>query len=172
MAIALTQFSGFCGFRPLPEISSFLSTVPEFAAVVGSSAAESFTSAVPASSSDKSFNSSTKGDPSRVTEYQAVLRELFSALMNADPSLVKDQVRQLVARYQREEPEKTKRHGTVEELVTRLNDQFPDDVGIFCSYVLNVIELQPGQAAFLKANEPHAYLTGGPSPLRFIRSWD
>ncbi|KAG0144896.1 hypothetical protein CROQUDRAFT_659462 [Cronartium quercuum f. sp. fusiforme G11] len=39
----------------------------------------------------------------------------------------------------------------------------------FCTYMLNLVHLQPGQAAFLSANEPHAYLSGGePEPLLFI----
>lgn len=168
MAIAVTPFSGFCGFRPLPEISSFLSSVPEFAAVVGSTAAEHFTSAVPASSSDAASTASTKGSADQVKKNQKALEELFSALMNADPTLVKEEVRKLVKRYAGE-GDKAKTYGTIEELVTRLNEQFPDDVGIFCAFVLNVVELKPGQAAFLKANEPHAYLTGG--ELRASCKW-
>jgi mannose-6-phosphate isomerase len=47
------------------------------------------------------------------------------------------------------------------ELVMQLHSQFPGDVGCFCAYFLNHIILQPGQAIFLKANLPHAYLSGG-----------
>ena len=47
------------------------------------------------------------------------------------------------------------------ELVLRLNDQFPGDVGCFCVYFLNHMRLEPGQAMFLRANLPHAYLSGG-----------
>ena len=43
----------------------------------------------------------------------------------------------------------------------RLYSQFPGDVGCFCVYFLNFIRLLPGEAIFLNANMPHAYLFGG-----------
>ena len=44
--------------------------------------------------------------------------------------------------------------------VLRLTQQFPGDVGVFAPYLLNTVTLQPGEAIFLAANEPHAYLDG------------
>lgn len=41
-----------------------------------------------------------------------------------------------------------------------MNEHFPNDVGSLCLFFLNVIELEPGQAIFLPAKEPHAYLSG------------
>ena len=49
----------------------------------------------------------------------------------------------------------------VSEVMLRLYSQFPGDVGCFCVYFLNIINLLPGQAIFLNANMPHAYLSGG-----------
>jgi len=46
-------------------------------------------------------------------------------------------------------------------IVLRLHSQFPGDVGCFCVYFLNLMSLLPGQAIFLNANVPHAYLSGG-----------
>jgi len=46
-------------------------------------------------------------------------------------------------------------------IILRLHSQFPGDVGCFCVYFLNLISLLPGQAIFLGANVPHAYLAGG-----------
>ena len=46
-------------------------------------------------------------------------------------------------------------------LVQRLSTQFPGDVGIFCAFVLNYVKLEPRQAIFLGAGEPHAYISGG-----------
>lgn len=42
----------------------------------------------------------------------------------------------------------------------QLNEQFPNDVGSLSLFFLNVIQLEPGQAIFLPAKEPHAYLSG------------
>lgn len=48
----------------------------------------------------------------------------------------------------------------------RLHSQYPGDIGCFSIYFLNHVVLEPGQAMFLGANEPHAYIYGGwSSPL-------
>lgn len=167
MAIALTEFSGFCGFRPLDQISEFLTTVPEFAAVIGPDAAAEFVKAVTTADSnlkDRCAASAKDSPPTEVKPLQSALRNLFKALMESDPETqIKPQLRALVKRYQ-QETGATKAADmpadSVEELVCRLNEQFPDDVGCFCTFILNVVKLQPGQACFLQANEPHAYLSG------------
>lgn len=41
-----------------------------------------------------------------------------------------------------------------------LNCDFPNDVGILCLFFLNIIDLEPGQAIYLPAQIPHAYLSG------------
>lgn len=159
MAIALTPFSGFCGFMPLNQIADNVENVPEFAAVVGD-AGSAFVKAVKSASRD-SLASSAKERPKPLAE---ALKSLFSALMEADEAKsVKPNVRKLVQRYQKETGKSQSselKSGSIEELVVRLNEQFPDDIGIFCAYLLNVVTLQPGEACFLQANEPHAYLQG------------
>lgn len=45
-------------------------------------------------------------------------------------------------------------------LFKRLWRQYPNDVGCFCVFLLNYIKLKPGEAIFLGANEPHAYIAG------------
>jgi mannose-6-phosphate isomerase len=49
---------------------------------------------------------------------------------------------------------------TADAVALRLSSQFPNDVGIFAPYLLNLLRLAPGEAVFLGANEPHAYLSG------------
>ena len=163
MAIALSQFSGFCGFRPLHEIAQYLESFPEFAAVVGE-AGSAFTKAVKSEPKDVTTRST---DAKSSPNLSSVLKNLFSALMNADPEQsVKPQVQALVARLQREKGASSSndlKSGSLDELIIRLNEQFPNDVGIFCAFMLNVVSLEPGQAVFLRANEPHAYLQGGAS---------
>ena len=46
------------------------------------------------------------------------------------------------------------------QTVMELAQEYPGDVGLFSPLMLNVIELQPGQAMFLDAQTPHAYLKG------------
>lgn len=40
------------------------------------------------------------------------------------------------------------------------NHYFPNDVGVLSIFYLNILQLKPGQAIFLAANAPHAYLSG------------
>ncbi|PFG57839.1 mannose-6-phosphate isomerase type 1 [Vibrio sp. ES.051] len=45
-------------------------------------------------------------------------------------------------------------------LILALEKQYPGDIGLFAPLLLNVITLQPGEAMFLDAETPHAYLQG------------
>ncbi|EOB3674788.1 TPA: mannose-6-phosphate isomerase, class I [Vibrio vulnificus] len=45
-------------------------------------------------------------------------------------------------------------------LVLELAQSYPSDVGLFAPFMLNVLTLKPGQAMYLDARTPHAYLKG------------
>lgn len=79
--------------------------------------------------------------------------------MTADKSKLKSELAKLVARYKSggAKPDEEK----VKDLVIRLEEQYPGDVGVFCAFVLNYVQMQPGEAIFLGAGEPHAYVSGG-----------
>lgn len=51
-----------------------------------------------------------------------------------------------------------------DELLTKVfdhcNHYFPNDIGVLSIFFLNIVQMKPGQAIFLAANEPHAYLSG------------
>ena len=74
--------------------------------------------------------------------------------MNAEPSGVAKSVQKLAARLQ------VGAASDAEMLAARLLQQYPGDVGIFSAWLLNHIVLADGEAVFLPANEPHAYLQG------------
>lgn len=149
MAIAITPFEAFCGFLPASDIAKYLDEVPELVPLIS----ESITS---------SFRSAATRVPAERVDLDAIknaLRELFGALMNASASEVKATIASIRSRYvsgQASEEEKK-----IKDLLLRLDDQFPGDVGVLCTFVLNFVTLEPGQAVFLKANEPHAYISGG-----------
>ncbi|MBL0732335.1 MAG: mannose-6-phosphate isomerase, class I [Desulfosarcina sp.] len=44
--------------------------------------------------------------------------------------------------------------------IIKLQDQYPEDIGVLSPVFLNLVCLQPGQAMFLPAGELHAYLEG------------
>ncbi len=45
-------------------------------------------------------------------------------------------------------------------LIMELNKSYPGDIGLFAPLMLNVLTLKPGEAMFLDAKTPHAYLKG------------
>ncbi|WP_282176261.1 mannose-6-phosphate isomerase, class I [Vibrio nereis] len=46
------------------------------------------------------------------------------------------------------------------DLIIELSKQYPGDIGLFAPLILNVITLKPGEAMFLSARTPHAYIKG------------
>ncbi|RPD96063.1 mannose-6-phosphate isomerase [Candidatus Pantoea deserta] len=52
------------------------------------------------------------------------------------------------------------REGQPWETIKAIAQVYPDDSGLFSPLLLNVITLQPGEAMFLYAETPHAYLKG------------
>ncbi|KAF5365186.1 hypothetical protein D9758_005347 [Tetrapyrgos nigripes] len=145
LALALTPFRALCGFQPLPAIAENLKSTPELAALIPPAITQEFISL------------SSSPSPSS-PEAKAALKNVFAALMTAEESNYKKQLDLLVKRYQSSGPSYPE--GSVEELVLRLDSQFPGDIGIFCVFVLNYVALQPGEAIFLGAGEPHAYVSG------------
>ncbi|XP_049668729.1 mannose-6-phosphate isomerase [Accipiter gentilis] len=144
MAIALTPFEGLCGFRPVEEIVSFLQSVPELRALIGEVAAEQ-------------LERSGSDDPRGVS---AALRVCFTRLMKSEKKFFVDQLNMLVKRISQEAAEGKDTSGSNGDLLLRLHSQYPGDIGCFTIYFLNLVKLEPGEAMFLGANEPHAYLHG------------
>jgi mannose-6-phosphate isomerase len=149
MALAITPFTALCGFLPLPHIATYLEKVPELAALIPQAVLDNFLRVVPTT------------DPNAPAAKQA-LRDVFSAVMTAPTDTFTTQLARLIERF-----ESLSVHAEeegVRKLVLRLNTQFPNDIGIFCSFLLNYVELSPGEAIFLGAGEPHAYVSGGQHP--------
>ena len=142
MALAITPFQALCGFRPLPEIANFLNT-PELQAHIPPSIVNIFLLI-------------SGSNPTELAE-KAALKTLFASLMTADESIIHHQLDILVKRYQSQ----VTQDNDMAQLVLNLNEQFPGDIGLFCPFLLNYVRLDPGQAIFLGAGEPHAYISGG-----------
>ncbi|THV49446.1 hypothetical protein BGAL_0194g00050 [Botrytis galanthina] len=158
MTIAITPFDGLCGFRPLAEISHFLSTIPSLKKLVGESEAEEYQSAVKGQeTSDKSEDEAKN---------KKALQKVFTALMNAKKEDVENASKELVASAEEEGDNFAGGGGPSNEgkeladLVVRLNKQFPGDIGLFVQFFLNYVKLEVGEAMFLKADDIHAYLSG------------
>lgn len=146
MAIALTPFSALCGFLPTDRIVSYLEAVPEFAGLIPVAVQQTF---ITSASSRVASSWETRKE----------LKKLFTSLMTTEESRLVPAFKTLVERYKGGQVNDTEK-GLV-DLVMRLHDQFPGDVGVFCSFMLNYVELEKGEAIFLGAGEPHAYVSGG-----------
>jgi len=148
MAIAITPFRGLCGFRPLPEIATALRSTPELASLLSVELTQAFLAV------------SEHADP----KVRVELRQVFSAIMMAEDALFKHQLETLVERYEAGGATDGESRDVV-DLVLDLYRQYPGDIGVFCAFLLNYIHLAPGEAIFLGAGEPHAYLSGGTSMI-------
>lgn len=131
LAIALTPFLALCGFRPYDEIYANLKENEPLSDLIGAENIEQI---------------KVNGPDG--------LKHCFSLLMHSKDSAVYSCIAKLSESFKTKEPTVDRR------IFHQLNEQFPNDVGSLCLFFLNVIELQPGQAIFLPAKEPHAYLSG------------
>lgn len=185
MAIALTPFRGFCGFLPLPQMLLLLSTIPEMRSLIGEEPLEKLAASLslplPASSGkegevdeelSKLAEKSTGGGKVEETtpEQKKALRGVFEVLMRSSEESVKSTLQSLLSRYSSSSTKcATQAEERLVELVKQLNSQFPDDVGVLCCFILNVVELEVGKSVFLKADEPHAYISGGEYGVEFVQ---
>ncbi|XP_065077345.1 mannose-6-phosphate isomerase [Ochlerotatus camptorhynchus] len=132
LAIALTEFQAMCGFRPYAEIHSLLTAWPEIETLLGKNNIESLAS----------------GD-------EAALKKLYATLMHSEPEQLEKCIFGMVAKIQARSA-----RSDLDNLFLQLHKDFPDDVGLLSIYFLNILHLKPGQAIYLPANVPHAYISG------------
>ncbi|KAI0521955.1 mannose-6-phosphate isomerase [Xylaria bambusicola] len=156
MTIAVTDFEGLCGFRPLEEIAHFLASVPALRQLVGEDVSKGFIDRVKSQETDDASKEQNK----------RALRSVFAALMQSSPEEVASASKSLVSEADSKGADfadrgtKSTSGETMAKLIHRLNQQFPDDIGLFVLFFLNYVTLSPGEALFLKADDIHAYLSG------------
>lgn len=88
----------------------------------------------------------------RARPEEAALREVLTAILSADRATMAATVQETAAACER-----------LGEEYTRYADiarDFPGDPGVLAAMLLNFVRLQPGQALYLGAGVPHAYLSG------------
>lgn len=184
LACALTPFEAMCGFRAPADLAAQLSATPELRAMMGEAAAAALAAAASRAAagtgSDEAGCSAGAGAgagsadaASAASEAQSsfkeALRAAFRAVMTQPAEAVATHTAALAARLSAA----TSAAGAApsddsaapgplpaDAIAARLCVQFPGDVGVFAPYLLNTLRLAPGQAVFLAANEPHAYLSG------------
>ncbi|EHJ9977062.1 mannose-6-phosphate isomerase, class I [Vibrio parahaemolyticus] len=86
------------------------------------------------------------------------LRDFFVHILTMEGETKERALKQLLAHASRQSEQGT--DSDVFQLILDLSTQYPGDVGLFAPLLLNVITLQPGEAMFLSARTPHAYIKG------------
>ncbi|MEU1330452.1 mannose-6-phosphate isomerase, class I [Streptomyces sp. NPDC005865] len=83
---------------------------------------------------------------------EAALREVLTAVLSADPEQMAETVTEVTAA--------ARRLGGAHEPYADIAHHYPGDPGVIAAMLLNHVQLQPGEALFLGAGVPHAYLDG------------
>lgn len=141
MAVALTDdFEAMSGFRPIAEIASNMLEYSEFTELVGLESKDSIMAAA---------------EGRIVCDTKTILMALYKTYMEADDTMVKQQLDRLIQRLS-SKIELT----SLDKLLLKLAKQFPGDSGIFSPIIFNYLKLKKGDAFYIGANEPHAYIQG------------
>ncbi|KIX02250.1 mannose-6-phosphate isomerase, class I [Rhinocladiella mackenziei CBS 650.93] len=137
IAVALSKFEAFVGFKPLDEIKDLLALEP----------LEQF---LPSPSKTKA-----KSDPHFS---DATLRHVIKAMLNAS----EQQTRTVLNKLHTISPQKFANQAYILKLLPRLEDQYSqDDSGILVALIcMNYLILEPGDSIFVPADGIHAYLSG------------
>lgn len=136
MAIALTDFEALCGFRPLSEIRTFFKHIPHLQKIIDIKIV------------DKFMNSSDDD-----------LKSLFTAVMTCTKNVFQPQLEEISKCFESNQFN-NELCTSIRDLFLKTYNQYSGDIGCFCLFFLNYLKLKPGEAIFLAANEPHAYLYG------------
>ncbi|MFD9500230.1 mannose-6-phosphate isomerase, class I [Streptomyces sp. NPDC060035] len=88
----------------------------------------------------------------RARPEEAALREVLTAILSADPAEMAHTVN--------EAAEAADRLGGAHAPYAQIAHHYPGDPGVIAAMLLNYVQLQPGEALFLGAGVPHAYLGG------------
>ncbi|WP_037910296.1 mannose-6-phosphate isomerase, class I [Actinacidiphila yeochonensis] len=134
MIVALSPFEGLCGFRRPEEAADLIEAlgVPGLTPYV---------------------------DILRAKPEDQALREVLAAILGADPEESADAVRAATEAAARlaEQPGP---YAAAYAGCAQAAHSFPGDRGILAAMLLNHVQLQPGEALYLGAGVPHAYLDG------------
>lgn len=140
MAVALTDdFEALSGFRPMLEIASNLLDYPEFTDIIGKCRYDFL-----------EFIAQKRG-----VNPKPILKNMFHSYMAAHESHVQKNLKRLDERLAEKE-----NLTELDKLIVKLAKQFPGDSGIFAPIMFNYLKLQTGDAFYIGANEPHAYIQG------------
>lgn len=86
------------------------------------------------------------------------LKSFFSAIMSLEGDRKESALNELYAAHARSA--KTVMGREALQYSKEFKQHYPGDIGLFAPLMLNTVELAPGEAMFLFAETPHAYVQG------------
>ena len=136
MLIAISDiFEAMCGFSLPSQITENFKNYPELTEICSKENVDKFLS----------------------NHSETALRQCFSSMMNRNDEFIKEKFESLKSRLSEKKSDDL---SYLDTLYLRLAKQYPNDVGCFSVYLLNCLKLKKGEAIYLSANVPHAYLFG------------
>ncbi|MFI1094773.1 mannose-6-phosphate isomerase, class I [Streptomyces sp. NPDC020917] len=135
MIVALSPFDGLCGFRRPADAADLIEAldVDSLAPYV---------------------------DILRAHPEDRALREVLAAVLGADPQAVVATVHAATEAAARLAADPATPYAADYAAYAKAAHSFPGDRGIIAAMLLNYVQLQPGEALYLGAGVPHAYLDG------------
>lgn len=133
LVYALTFYKAMNGFRPIADIIALFEEVqiPSLASAL---------------STLKAYADSN------------ALKAFFTTIMSLEGEHKKRALEELYAAF--EKPAKTAMGREAMQYSMDFKKHYPGDIGLFAPFMLNTVELAPGEAMFLFAETPHAYVQG------------
>ncbi|CAN0881359.1 Mannose-6-phosphate isomerase 2 [Linum grandiflorum] len=148
MALALTPFHALSGFISLQELRDVLQNIPEIMELVNK---DDVNQLFQVTNHELKYEKEEEKVKSR-------LKSIFTQLMSSSKELTTKAVSNLKNRLLTQS--QVRKLTDKEKLAVKLEKQYPGDVGVISALFLNHVKLNPGQALYIAANEPHAYLCG------------
>lgn len=135
MLVALSPFDGLCGFRRPTEAADLLDGLGVHALA-------------------------PYADILRAHPEDRALREVLAAVLGADAGAMADTVHDATEAAARLAATPGTPYAADYAAYARAAHSFPGDRGVIAAMLLNHVRLQPGEALYLGAGVPHAYLDG------------
>ncbi|KAK8854455.1 hypothetical protein M9Y10_017019 [Tritrichomonas musculus] len=136
MGFFLTKGSLLYGIREYKQIIKYFEKVPEFKNLISKDALENFVS-----------------NPNKET-----FKVVFNQILTCDKKRLSENLTVFKAKHAKGEYSFIDEH--TNHGIDLIIENFPNDVGVFIPFILNVVVFQPGEAIVMQTGTLHAYLEG------------
>lgn len=161
LIVAVTPFEALCCFRPIEEILYFVDACPPLQCLLGDKVISGLRGCAVEDEGYRATGSVPL--PKAVKEaLHACMERLYSTAPSTNVGLLQEMGAlasspKFIASLP---PHRNRLMGAAFELFVRVGRSFGGDIGLWMVFVLNYLQMSPGEALYLGASEPHAYLSG------------